>query len=157
MDTKRWLMLFGAALAASALVVFAAACGDDEGDGGAATPTDTAATEPAATEPDATEPSASTELDISAQDTTFDTDALTAPADEAFSVTLDNQDDGIPHTFSIYETEAAADAGDDAIAATDQITGPDTVTLDVDPLAAGEYYFQCDVHLGLMSGTLTVE
>lgn len=80
-------------------------------------------------------------------DNLFDKDCLVAPADEAFEIAFDNQS-GF-HNFHLYES-----AGGASIAATETGTGPYEETLPVDPIAEGEYYFQCDVHPTTMVGTL---
>ena len=161
MHWKRTLRMAGAALAILALAAFSAAC-DDEESAGDATSTEPAATQPAGTEPDATSTQAADEtpaaeaLEIEAENVAFSTDALEAPANQAFSVVFNNRDDGISHTFSIYESQAAVDANEDPLATTGQVLGPAEETLNVPALEAGEYYFQCDVH-STMNGTLTVQ
>jgi plastocyanin len=167
MRKNRLLGLMGTVIAVTALAVFVAAC-DDNGGGGDATATQPAATEPAATEPAATstqggetptsEGTAATgaELEIEAQDVAFSTDALQAPAGEAFTVLLKNKDDGTQHTFSLYASQDAANAGQDPLATTGRVTGPAEKSVSVSALQAGDYYFQCDVHPS-MNGTLTAQ
>ncbi len=86
----------------------------------------------------------------------FDREELTIPADTEVTITVNNDDTGIPHSFAVYSSRDAAESGEDALAATDTCTGSctDTVTL---TLAAGEYFFRCDVHPAQMTGTLVVE
>jgi cytochrome c oxidase subunit 2 len=88
-------------------------------------------------------------LKIAADISTFDTHALTAPADEAFGIEFDNRE-AVSHNVAIYR-------GDEAIFHGGFITGPDTVTYVVKALPAGDYTFICDVHpTPAMTGTLTV-
>ena len=90
-------------------------------------------------------------ITLVAESIQFDTDAITVPAREEVTVTLDNQDTA-PHNFAVYRDESAGEAifeGEnvDAGASTDyEFTAP----------PPGEYYFQCDLH-PTMNGTVTAE
>ena len=91
-------------------------------------------------------------LTISANNLEFDTDTLTAPAGEAFTIEFTNGE-AAPHNVAIYTDESRSET----LFRGDVISGPDnTVTYDVGELEAGEYYFQCDVHPE-MNGTFVVE
>jgi len=81
-----------------------------------------------------------TELSVVAANIAFDTDCLAAPADTAFTIAFDNQDTQ-PHNVGIYDQQ-----GGQALFTGETFQGPDSRTYEVDPLAAGQYYFQCDVH-----------
>ena len=166
MRNKRWFVLVGVVVALLSFAVLVGACGDDEGDGGAEpTATEEEAEEPTATEEAAEEPTATVEedggagtrLEVSAVDIAFEPNTLEAPADQSFTVVFDNQDEGLSHSFAIYENQEAAEGDDDPIAATDIASGPDEQELPVDALEAGEYFFWCEVHQGQMTGTLVVE
>jgi len=76
---------------------------------------------------------------------------VTAPADVAFTLTLDNQDAAIPHDVVIN------DAGGTQVFKTDTFPGVETRSYTVGPLDAGAYPFLCSVHPQTMTGTLTVE
>jgi mono/diheme cytochrome c family protein/plastocyanin len=83
----------------------------------------------------------------------FDTDALTAPADEAFGIHFDNSDAGQTHDIDIRESDGSTVVQDQPT-----ITGPAETTYLYDPLAAGTYTFICSIHpIPAMTGTLTVE
>jgi hypothetical protein len=91
------------------------------------------------------------QLDIVASGVAFDTSCLVGPADEAFQINFDNQDDAAqtgPHNVAIYVDESAAES----LFVGELVNGPAQVTYDVDPVEAGTYYFHCDVH-PTMSGT----
>jgi plastocyanin len=91
-------------------------------------------------------------LTIAASNLTFNTDALSMPADTAATLTFDNQDAGTAHNFSIYSDNAYTDN----VFKGDLVTGPATQEYQLPALAAGTYYFRCDVHPTTMTGTLTV-
>jgi plastocyanin len=92
-----------------------------------------------------------TALRIEAQNLHFDRDCLAAPADESFTLTLDNQENGIPHNVSIYENGQQANA----LFKGDPVTGVQSTVYEVPALPAGIYYFQCDIHPD-MAGALVV-
>jgi plastocyanin len=120
------------ALAAVALV--AAACGNTNADQAGA---------PAAS----VDPNAPA---IVAKDLKFVTTDVKVPAGKAFQLRFDNQD-GAPHNVAIYTDSSASRAkfqGD--------IFAGGTRVYSVPALAAGTYYFRCDVHPD-MNGTIVAE
>ena len=123
--------LLGSALVALAIAVLAACSAGSSG----------RAAEPSIA-PDA--------LRISAVDLVFSTDTLSAPADEPFQIAFDNQESA-PHNVAIYRDESAAEK----VFGSDPFSGPAVVVYDVPALAAGTYFFRCDVHPD-MAGQLTV-
>lgn len=92
------------------------------------------------------------EVGIVGKDIQFDKSRLEVPADSPFVVVFDNRDEDIPHNFAIYRTDAAQDL----LAGTKVEDGPTIQRLEVEGLAAGEYFYQCDVHPQTMTGTLRV-
>jgi plastocyanin len=90
-------------------------------------------------------------VQISAKDLKFSKAQLSAPAGKAFSIAFDNQE-GAPHNVAIYKDQSASQK----VFAQDPFGGPKAVTYQVGPLAAGSYFFRCDVHPD-MKGTLTVK
>jgi plastocyanin len=81
----------------------------------------------------------------------FDTTTIDLPAETPSTITFDNQDAGVQHNISIYQDDTLAEI----LFGGEVITGPASVEYAIDPLAAGEYYFQCDVH-PTMSGSVAV-
>lgn len=93
----------------------------------------------------------STTLSIIAQGIAWNKSALSAIAGQPLTLTVDNRDDGTVHNIHFFE---GAEPGGDDVAQTDLEAGPVVQTLNFGPLAAGEYYYVCDVHPG-MEGVLT--
>ena len=89
------------------------------------------------------------EVTITADDLAFDASTIEAPAGEAFTITLVNNDSA-PHNISIY-----TEKGGEPIVQGEIINQGETATIEVPAQEAGEYYFQCDVHPD-MNGTLVV-
>jgi mono/diheme cytochrome c family protein/plastocyanin len=106
---------------------------------------------PAASTPSAPT-SAATELTVIGQSTLFDTDKLLGVAGKELTITFDNRDSGIPHNIHFFKGK---DATGTDVGTTDVAAGPVVQTLKIGPLDAGDYFYQCDVHPGTMSGTLT--
>jgi plastocyanin len=88
-------------------------------------------------------------LTISADGLTFSAATLTVPADEAFQIVFDNRE-GAPHNVAIYTDDSASQK----VFVEEPFGGPRVVTYQVPALAAGSYFFRCDVHPD-MKGTLT--
>jgi plastocyanin len=88
-------------------------------------------------------------VQIAASNLQFDTDQLDVPADTAFVLAFNNQE-AQPHNVAILEAQGSANA----LFRGEIVTGPAETEYEVDSIAAGEYYFQCDVHPN-MSGTVT--
>lgn len=93
----------------------------------------------------------SSDLEITAVQVEWDTDALAATADEPLNVTVVNEDT-VVHNFSVYEDDTLEQ---ELFIGKDVAAGA-TLEEEVDPLKKGEYFFQCDYHPS-MNGTLTVE
>ncbi len=119
-----------------ALAVVTAACSGGSG-GTAASP---AASAPAASAP------AGDAIVVVAKDLKFSTASITAPADEAFQITLDNQE-SVPHNVAVKDASGAEKFKG-------EIVTSKQITYDVPALAAGAYEFWCEVHPD-MKGTLT--
>ena len=85
---------------------------------------------------------------------TFDTDCLAAPAGEAFTIELKN-DDVLEHNVSIYPEEGASFS--EALFHGELFRGPgEKRTYEVPALEAGAYTFRCDEHLSTMKGAFVV-
>jgi plastocyanin len=94
-----------------------------------------------------------TQLEITAQNISFDKDCLAAPADTPFEIHFTNDEPpGIPHNVHLYTDESATESLGGAQGIQDTIEGGQSTTYQVDPIEAGNYYFHCDVH-PTMNGT----
>jgi len=90
-------------------------------------------------------------VELTALGIAFDATCVEVPAGEPFTIAFGNEDDGVPHNVAIYPS---ADDLANPLLQGEIITGVDSVEYSGDPLEAGEYYFQCDVH-PTMNGTWT--
>ncbi|MEP6759495.1 MAG: cytochrome c oxidase subunit II [Actinomycetota bacterium] len=93
-----------------------------------------------------------TDLSLVAHDISWNQYCLAVPANTAFTVSIENQDLGIEHNFSIYDSFFEETTYFKA----PKITGVSSETVDVGGLPPGHYYFQCDVHGPAMSGAFIV-
>lgn len=89
---------------------------------------------------------------VVAQNLAFDTATIVLPADTETTITFDNRDASVPHNIAIYTDSSMSQE----LFKGELITGPATTTYTIPPLAAGEYYFVCNVHPN-MNGTVLVQ
>ena len=134
---------------AGILLLFLAACAEDQGTGAASpteSPTATPTESPAAT---CDEP-AQTKIDLVAKNFHFNHKCLVVPAGEPLQVEFVNRDNA-NHNLSIYTLDlSSAFTGDLAYPA-------ESFRYKVPALEAGQYLFQCDIHPKDMSGPLIVQ
>jgi plastocyanin len=104
--------------------------------------------------------SSSTDLQITAPTgaaaTGFDPTCLAVIPDTAFTVTFNDQDATAPHNWELFKDPAYTTRVGGASGPSDIVSGPATQQYPVDALAAGIYYFRCDVHPTTMLGQLVV-
>ena len=142
---------------ALALGILAAALLGSAACGGGATSAPAAQTSPgsgaasAATAPASNAPAGPASLTLVASNMLFDKAELKA-APGAVTITIDNQDTGIPHNLQVFK---GSDNSGQSLAKTEVVTGPakHSVTLE---LQKGTYFYQCDVHPTTMTGKLIV-
>ncbi|HZN13640.1 MAG TPA: cupredoxin domain-containing protein [Acidimicrobiales bacterium] len=89
-----------------------------------------------------------TELTVVAKNTAFEPTTLTAAAAKALTITFRNEDT-IQHSFHLF----GGTAGD---IKTEIKAGPSTEDVHVTLNVPTSYSFQCDVHPGVMKGTIVV-
>ena len=89
---------------------------------------------------------------VTAQGVQFDTSEIDLQAETATTITFQNNDAGIQHNIAIYSDDTLANE----LFKGDLVTGVASATYDVPGLAAGTYFFHCDVH-PTMSGSVVVK
>jgi cytochrome c oxidase subunit II len=94
-----------------------------------------------------------TSLALVAHNISWNQNCLAVPANQAFTVAITNEDAGIQHNFSIYDSFFEKQK----FFTSPKLTGVASETLNVDGLPPGDYYFQCDVHGPAMSGAFIVQ
>jgi plastocyanin len=87
-------------------------------------------------------------VEIAASGLAFDKKELVIPADTEFVLAFNNEE-AQPHNVAILEAQGSPNA----LFRSAIVTGPKLSEETVEPIPAGEYYFQCDVHPN-MSGTV---
>jgi plastocyanin len=87
---------------------------------------------------------------VVAQGIKFQTQDVKAPAGKAFAMTFQNQDSA-PHNVSIFTDSSASNRVFQG-----EVFAQGERVYQVPALAAGTYFFRCDVHPD-MTGTLTVQ
>ena len=136
----------------SLVFVALVACGGNE-QAGPSRASPTPAASPAA--PRCT-PSGTT-LQITAEKDKFDKDCLAAPADTPFTIQFTNKDKARgDDPFFTHNVSIESGSGVRTFFAGEIVRGPKTVEYQVDPLPAGTYGFECDVHPQRMNGTFIV-
>jgi plastocyanin len=78
--------------------------------------------------------------------------SLTGTASDDLTICFDNQDPSVQHNVDVYDQQNGT-----SLAAGNVIIGPAQELLDVSALKPGSYFYQCDIHPTVMTGTLTVK
>ena len=91
---------------------------------------------------------------VVAQDNSFDTDCIQAPAERRFRIYLENRDRE-PHNISIYTADPAKDKDAKQLFEGGEVGDRGRTDYAVGALEAGEYFFQDDKVPG-MNGTIHV-
>lgn len=97
-------------------------------------------------------PAQPSEVTLVASSVRFEQRSLAAPAGEV-TIAFDNRDQGVSHNVHVFRGN---DASGDDVGSTEIETGAIRQTLALGDLAAGSYFYQCDVHPSQMTGTLTI-
>jgi plastocyanin len=94
-----------------------------------------------------------TAVTLIAKNISWDASQLLFKANSAVTVTVDNQDAGVPHNFAIWSDPNRLQ--NEIYTPKKDVTGPAKADYVIPPLKAGTYYFECDIHKN-MNGTLKV-
>ncbi|MGD1118510.1 MAG: cupredoxin domain-containing protein [Dehalococcoidales bacterium] len=93
-------------------------------------------------------------INLVAQNMAFDQSTITVSAGAQVTINFNNKDSGIPHNFSLYTDSSASKS----LFIGQTITGPKTITYTFTaPATPGNYFFRCDVHPTIMTGTFAVQ
>jgi cytochrome c oxidase subunit II len=98
-------------------------------------------------------PADTTPGQITAQNTAFDKDCLSARAGRKWTLTFDNKD-SFAHNVAIFQ---GSNANGTKVFTGQLFAGPKVVKETVPALKAGTYFFHCDVHPAAMQGKLVVK
>jgi len=91
---------------------------------------------------------------LKAQNIAFNLSTITVPAGATVHVHFTNDDSSIPHNFAVYTNSAATTV----IFRGEQITGVSSITYTFTaPSTPGTYFFRCDVHPTMMTGSFIVQ
>lgn len=92
-------------------------------------------------------------VDLTAHNIAFDKSKISVPAGAYVTVNFMNKDSGITHNFAVYDSSAA----NTAIFQGKKIQGVAQIDYTFyAPSKAGTYFFRCDVHPTIMTGTFDV-
>lgn len=91
-------------------------------------------------------------IDLTAQNMAFDKSTITVPAGASVTINFTNKDN-VPHNFAAY-TDSGAQT---SIYVGKVITNSTATYTFTAPSTPGSYFFRCDVHPTVMTGTLVVQ
>lgn len=104
-------------------------------------------------EPDGDAPDDGGAVRIASNDSLFDTDVIEATAGEELTILFENNDPGLPHNISFYDTPNA----ENVIYEGELFPGIETLEFTLTaPDEPGTYFFRCDVHPTTMTGDFVV-
>jgi len=94
-------------------------------------------------------------IDLIAQNTAFNLPTITVPHGAAVTINFSNKDSGMAHNFALYGDPKAMGT---LIYRGAIITGPSTAVYTFTaPASQGTYFFRCDVHPTVMTGSFIVQ
>lgn len=81
----------------------------------------------------------------------FDATSLAAPAGEPFTIEFNNQDAGVQHDVQLFDGDSATAP---MLFSGTPTTGVATTPYAIEPLKPGTYFFHCEFHPAVMTGTI---
>jgi plastocyanin len=114
---------------------------------------------PSTTPPSTTPPPTAVTINLIAQNIAFNLSTITVPAGAVVTVNFDNKDASVPHNFAVYQSGSkTTGTATGPIFVGQIITGPSTTVYTfMAPSTPGTYFFRCDVHPTIMTGTFIVQ
>jgi cytochrome c oxidase subunit 2 len=105
-----------------------------------------------------TAPSTAT-INLVAHNIMFDQNTITVSAGTDVTINFNNMDAQVPHNFALYSSgSATTGTATGSIFVGQIITGPSAVVYHFKaPATPGTYFFRCDVHPTMMTGTFVVK
>ncbi len=95
-----------------------------------------------------------TNINLTAQNLSFDQTTITVPAGAQVTINFSNKDSGVTHNFAVYTDSSASNK----IFVGDMVSGPGNKTYTFTaPSKPGTYFFRCDVHPTQMTGQFIVQ
>src|SRR6266487_4136399 len=91
-------------------------------------------------------------VQLTAQNTSWNTACIAVKPGTPWSVTVVNKDAGIDHTFGVFDSNKLKVK----YFLSPPVAGPSTASFQLVPLKPGRYYFECTIHGPSMSGALIV-
>ena len=99
-------------------------------------------------------PGGSVTINLTAKNVAFDVSTITVSRGAQVTIVFNNQDASVPHNFAVYTDSSASKS----VFVGQIVTGPKTVTYTFTaPTTPGSYFFRCDVHPTIMTGTFVVQ
>jgi hypothetical protein len=93
-------------------------------------------------------------IKVVAEDNTFDTNCMRAPANRKWRIYLQNNDSD-PHNISIYSADPAVDKKAEQLYKGKPIKGPGQEEYAIDAMPPGKYFFQDD-KVKTMNGSIEI-
>jgi plastocyanin len=96
-------------------------------------------------------------ITLSASNLAFNTNTITVQHGSSVSIKFTNNDNGIQHNFALYQSGSASGTATGPIYVGQFISGVSSITYTfAAPSSPGTYFFRCDSHPTMMTGSFIV-